>query len=351
MEAMASSRIDRRCPANAGRARLAALLGRLFGALVTVSAASFALVTGASAQEFPTRQIVIVVPFPAGGSTDALARILAEPMRVALGQPVLVQNVPGAGATIGIGRVVQAAPDGYTLSLGNWTSHVGGSGVYPVPWHVVNDLEPISLLSTSTLMIVGRSGLPVNDGKQFIAWLKANPDQATAAIVGQGSGAHVCSIYLAQKTGTRFRYIPYRGGAPVMADLLANQVDFFCAEASQTLPHLRSGKMKPLIVMSKKRWSPMPDVPTMEELGASDTHIAFWHGLWAPKGTPKQVVAKLTDAVVKAFADPMVIKRLGELGHDLPTREQMTPAALAAHHKSEIDKWWPVIKEANIKAE
>jgi tripartite-type tricarboxylate transporter receptor subunit TctC len=305
----------------------------------------------AAAQEFPTRQIVVVVPFPAGGSTDALARILAEPMRVALGQPVIVQNVAGAGATIGIGRVVQAAPDGYTLSLGNWTSHVGGSGVYPVPWHVVNDLEPISLLSTSTLMIVGRSGLPVKDGKEFIAWLKANPDTGTAAIVGQGSGAHVCSIYLSQKTGTRFRYIPYRGGAPVMADLLANQVDFFCAEASQTLPHLRSGKMKPLIVMSKTRWKPMPDVPTMEELGASDTHISFWHGLWAPKGTPKNVVAKLNDAVVKAFADPNAIKRLEELGHVFPTREQMTPGALRAHHKSEIDKWWPLIKEANIKAE
>jgi tripartite-type tricarboxylate transporter receptor subunit TctC len=348
---MKSHTFRRIFPACSVRAALASVSSRLCGGLVLLGIASFALVPGARAQDFPARQIVIVVPFPAGGSTDALARILAEPMRAALGQPVIVQNVAGAGATIGIGRVVQAAPDGYTLSLGNWTSHVGGSGVYPVPWHVVNDLEPISMLSTSTLMIVGRSGLPADDGKQFIAWLKANPDQGTSAIVGQGSGAHVCSIYFGQKTGTRFRFVPYRGGAPVMADLLANQVDFFCAEASQTLPHLRSGKMKPLIVMSRKRWSPMPDVPTMEELGASDTHISFWHGLWAPKGTPKNVVAKVNEAVVKAFADPMVIKRLTELGHDFPTREQMTPGALAAHHKAEIDKWWPLIKEANIKVE
>jgi tripartite-type tricarboxylate transporter receptor subunit TctC len=349
MQSLTSAAPARPSGASRGRKRIFAAAVR--GTFVGLSTFFVACVPGARAQDYPTRQIVVVVPFPAGGSTDALARILAEPMRVALGQPVIVQNVAGAGATIGIGRVVQAAPDGYTLSLGNWTSHVGGSGVYPVPWHVVNDLQPISMLSTSTLMIVGRSGLPANDGKQFIAWLKANPDTATAAIVGQGSGAHVCGIYLGQKTGTRFRFIPYRGGAPVMADLLANQVDFFCAEASQTLPHLQSGKMKPLIVMSKTRWKPMPDVPTMEELGASDTYISFWHGLWAPKGTPKAVVAKLNEAVVKAFADPTLIKRLTELGHEFPTREQMTPAALAAFHKAEIDKWWPLIKEANIKAE
>jgi tripartite-type tricarboxylate transporter receptor subunit TctC len=351
MGSFTSGRIEPRALHVAFRERISVFASGLRQALVGASAVFFTFVPCAGAQDFPARQIVIVVPFPAGGSTDALARILAEPMRAALGQPVLVQNVPGAGATIGITRVVQATPDGYTLSLGNWTSHVGGSGVYPVPWHVVNDLQPISMLSTSTLLIVGRSGLPANDGKQFIAWLKANPDMATAAIVGQGSGAHVCSIYLAQKTGTRFRYIPYRGGAPVMADLLANQVDFFCAEASQTLPHLQAGKMKPLIVMSKTRWRPMPDIPTMEELGASDTHIAFWHGLWAPKGTPKAVIAKLNEAVVKAFADPTLIKRLTELGHDFPTREQLTPAALATFHKAEIDKWWPLIKEANIKAE
>ncbi len=313
--------------------------------------AGLALIAAAAAQDYPTRQIVVIVPFPAGGSTDALARILSEPMRVALGQPVVVQNVPGAGSTIGVGRAIQSAPDGYTLIVGNWTSHVGAGAVYPVTWNVLTDLEPVAILSTTTLIIVGRTGFPVNDGKELIAWLKANPDQATAATVGAGSGAHVCGIYFEQKTGTRFRYVPYKGGAPVMMDLLANQVDLFCGEASQMLPHFKAGKIKPLVVMSKSRWRPLPDVPTMQDVGASDTYIAFWQGMWAPKGTPRQVIAKVNDAVVKAFADPVVIKRLTELGQDLPSREVMTPQALAAFHKSEIDKWWPLIKGANIKVE
>ena len=320
-----------------------------------VSLAWFAaalLAAGAAvAQDYPNRQIVIIVPFPAGGSTDALARIIAEPMRVALGQPVIVQNVPGAGSTIGVGRAIQSAPDGYTLNIGNWTSHVGANAVYRVPWNVLNDLEPVSLLSTTTLVIVSRTGLPPNDAKELIGWLKANPDNATMATVGAGSGAHICSIYFGQKTGTSFRYVPYRGGAPVMADLLANQVDLFCGEASQMLPHFRSGRIKPLVVMSKTRWRPLPESPTMEEVGASDTYIAFWQGLWAPKGTPKQVIARLNEAVVKAFADPTVIKRLTDLGQDLQAREQLTPEALATFHKSEIDKWWPLIKAANIKVE
>jgi tripartite-type tricarboxylate transporter receptor subunit TctC len=220
-----------------------------------------------------------------------------------------------------------------------------------VNWHPVTDLDPVAILSTTTLIIVGRTGLPVSNGKELIAWLKANPDQATAAHVGAGSGAHICGIYFEQKTGTQLRYVPYRGGAPAMADLMANQVDLFCGEASQMLGHFRGGKIKPLVVMSKSRWRPLPEVPTMEEIGASDTHIAFWQGMWAPKGTPRAIIAKLSDAVAKAFADPAVIKRLSELGQELPTREQMTPQALAAYHKSEIDKWWPLIKGANIKVE
>lgn len=313
--------------------------------------AGAALAGAAAAQDYPTRQIILIVPFPAGGSTDLQARLIAEPMRRSLGQPVVVQNLPGAGSTIGVGRAVQSPPDGHTLIVGNWTSHVGAGAVYPVKWNPLTDLEPVSILATTTLIIVGRTGLPVNDGKELIAWLKANPDTATAATVGAGSGAHICGIYFEQRTGTRVRYVPYKGGAPAMADLLANQVDIFCGEASQMLGHFQAKKIKPLVVMSKTRWRPLPEVRTMEEIGASDTYINFWQGLWAPKGTPQHVIAKISDAVVKAFADPTVVKRLGELGQDIPSRDQMGPQALAAYHKSEIDKWWPLIKGANLKAE
>ena len=324
---------------------------KIFSRVNICIGAALALIGAAVAQDYPTRQIIVIVPFPAGGSTDIQARILAEPMRQVLGQPVVVQNVPGAGSTIGTGRAVQSPPDGYTLIVGNWTSHVGAGAVYPVKWHPLTDLEPVSLLATTTLIIAGRTGLPANDGRELIKWLKSNPDGATAAHVGAGSGAHICGIYFEQKTGTRLRYVPYKGGAPAMADLMANQVDLFCGEASQMLGHFRGGKIKPLVVMSKSRWRPLPEVPTMEETGASDTYIAFWQGMWAPKGTPRQVIAKLSDAVARAFADPAVVKRLSELGQDLPAREQMTPQALAAYHKSEIEKWWPLIKGANIKVE
>jgi tripartite-type tricarboxylate transporter receptor subunit TctC len=318
-----------------------------------IAAISFGLaLTGAAlAQDYPTRQIVIIVPFPAGGSTDIQARLLSESMRQALGQSVVVQNVPGAGSTIGTGKAIQSPPDGYTLIVGNWTSHVGAGAVYPVKWHPVTDLEPIAMLATTTLIIPGRPGLPVAGGKELVPWLKSNQDTATSGIVGFGSGAHICSIYFEQKTGTRTRYVPYTGGAPVMAALMGNQVDLFCGEASQMLAHFTAGRIKPLVVMSRSRWRPLPEIPTAEEIGASDTHIAFWQGMWAPKGTPRPIITKLADAVAKSFADPVVIRRLNELGQDLPTREQMTPEALAAYHKSEIDKWWPLIKGANIKVE
>jgi tripartite-type tricarboxylate transporter receptor subunit TctC len=198
-------------------------------------------------------------------------------------------------------------------------------------------------------MIVGKTALPANNAKELIAWLKANPDKASAAIIGPGSGAHICGLYFQEKTGTRFQFVPYRGGAPAMQDLVAGQIDLMCAEASQTLSHVRGGKMKAFAVMSPKRYAPLPDVPTMEEVGVSGMQISFWHGLWAPKGTPKDAVAKLNSAVAAAFNDPTVRKRITDLGQTIPSREQLTPAALGAYHKSEIDKWWPLIKSANIK--
>jgi tripartite-type tricarboxylate transporter receptor subunit TctC len=319
--------------------------------LAVALAASLGWAAGAHGQAYPSRPVTIIVPFPAGGPNDTLARIMAERMRTSLGQTVIVENVTGAGASIGVARAAQAAPDGYTLSIGNWTSHVGAGAMYPVAHDALLEFQPISLLSATPLMIVGKNALPPKDARELIAWLKANPGKASAATVGAGSGAHVCLLYFEQKTGTSFQLVPYRGGAPVMQDLIAGQIDLFCAEASQTLSFLRSGTIKAFAVMSKARWPSAPDVPTMDEVGAPGMYISFWNGLWAPKGTPKEVIARLDAAVVETLADPAVRQRLTELGHVIATAEEQTPEGLGAFHKAEIEKWWPIIKAANIKPE
>jgi tripartite-type tricarboxylate transporter receptor subunit TctC len=303
-------------------------------------------VAAAAAQSYPSRPVTVIVPFPAGGPTDTLARIFAEAAKGPLGQTVIVENVAGAGASIGIGRAVAAQPDGYTLSVGNWTSHVGAGAIYPVSWHILNDLAPVAKFPVSTLMIVGRTGLPANNIKELIAWMKANPGKATIANVGNGSGAHVCSVYFNEKVGVSGTFVPYKGGAPIMQDLIGNQIDMFCSEASQTLAHVRGGKMKAFVTLSEQRWAPLPDVPTMAETVSADIVLPFWHGLWAPKNTPKDVIAKLNGAVRAAFADPAVRSRIAALGMTIPTEAESTPEALARYHKAEVDKWWPIIKAA-----
>jgi tripartite-type tricarboxylate transporter receptor subunit TctC len=305
--------------------------------------------TGVRAETYPSKPITLIVPFPAGGPTDTIARIMSEHMSKTLGQSMLVETVTGAGATIGLGRVISAPPDGYTLSIGNWTSHVGSPAIYPVPWNPVNDLDPIARLPVSSLMIVGKQSLPANNAKELIAWLKAKPEPATAASVGAGSGAHVCGLYFAQQTGTKLQFVFYRGGAPAMQDMLAGTIDTMCAEASQTLAHVTAHKMKAFAVMGRMRYAGLPDVPTMEEMGISGMDISFWHGLWAPKGTPKDIVEKLNAAAVKALDDPAVQQRVAALGMSLPAKAQLTPKALHDFHKAEVDKWWPIIKSYDIK--
>jgi len=315
-----------------------------------VAAIALALgLASAQAQTFPSKPINLIVPFPAGGPTDTIARIVSDHMKDTLGQSILVETVTGAGATIGIGRVVNAAPDGYTLSIGNWTSHVGAPAIYPVSWNPVNDLEAIVRLPMSSLMIVGKESLPANNAKALIAWLKAKPEPATAASVGAGSVAHVCGLYFAQQTGTKLQFVFYRGGAPAMQDMLAGTIDTMCAEASQTLAHVTAHKMKAFAVMGRTRYAGLPDVPTMEEIGISGMDISFWHGLWAPKGTPKDVIEKLNAAAVKALGDPDVQKRVAALGMSIPDKAQLTPQALHDFHKAEVDKWWPIIKSYDIK--
>jgi len=319
--------------------------------LLAAALAAGLQVGSAAADDYPSRPITMIVPFPAGGPTDTLGRLLAERMRAPLGQPVIIENITGAGATIGAIRGAQSPPDGYTLSLGNWTSHVGSGAMYRLPFDLNADLEPVALLTVAPMMIVGKTALPAKDGKELIAWLKANPGKATMATIGAGSAAHVCSVYFQDKIGTSVQFVPYRGGAPVMQDLIAGQIDLFCAEASQTLSYLRAGQIKAFTVLSPKPWPAAPEVQTISQAGVPDLDIAFWHGLWLPKGTPKDVIAKVNAAVVESLADPAVRKRLDDLGVVIAPREQQTPEALAAYHKAETSKWWAFMKAANIKPE
>jgi tripartite-type tricarboxylate transporter receptor subunit TctC len=314
-------------------------------------AAVLATIGSAAAQTYPSRPINLVVPFPAGGPTDTLARIMAERMRTALGQTMVVETVTGAGGTIGTARVAHAAPDGYTIGIGNWTSHIGSVAIYPSQFDVFKDLEPITLLTFAPLWIVGKNALPPKTATELVAWLKSNANPTPFATVGAGSAAHLCGIYFEQKTGVHFQYVPYRGAAPIMQDLIGGQIDLSCLEASATLPNVQGGKFKAFAVMSEERWPKSPDTPTMTESGAPGLSVAFWHGLWAPKATPKDIIAKLDDAARATLADPAVQQKLALLGQIIATPEQQTPAGLAAFHKAEADKWWPIIKAAGIKAE
>jgi tripartite-type tricarboxylate transporter receptor subunit TctC len=317
--------------------------------LVAVMLSTLAGIGSAAAQSYPSRPITMIVPFAAGGITDIVARLVSERMKTSLGQPVIAENVAGAGGTIGVTRLFRSAPDGYTLSIGQWTSHVGAGAMYSLPFDYLKDFEPVSMLSIGPLWIIARKDLPAKDLRELIAWLKANPGKASAATIGPGSGAHMCLVYFQNMTGTSFQFVPYRGAAPAMQDLLAGQIDLFCPEAGQTLSQYRAGSIKAYAVLTEKRWFAAPDVPMIDEAGVPGLHMPFWHGLWAPKGTPKDVIATLNGAVVDALADPAVRQRLTDLGHEIAPREQQSPTALAAYHKAEIEKWWPIIKAANIK--
>ena len=322
-------------------------LRRLLPALAIMAAA----IGSATAEDFPTRPVVIVVPAPAGGPGDVATRLLAEPMRAALGQSVIIENIAGANGTIGTARAARAAPDGYTILLGNWNSHMAASAFYPVQYDVMKDFEPLSLITFSRLWLVGRADFPAKDAAELIAWLKAHPNRATAASVGVGSAAHVCGIHFQNMTGTRFQFVFYRGGGPAYQDLAGGHVDLMCAEASATLPLVRDGKIRPFGVMAKTRWFGAPDVPTMQEVSVAGLHIPWWQGLWVPKDTPPEIVKRLNGVVVKALDDPMVSRRLADLGIEIPSGELRTPEGVRAFLKSEIDTWWPVIKAANIRAE
>ena len=305
----------------------------------------------ASAESSPTRPVTIVAPFPAGGPSDALARILSEPLRAALGQPEVIENVVGAGGNIGISRVARASPDGYTLVIGQWSTHVVNPVTYSLSYDVVNDFEPIALLANTPQLIIARKDFPASDVHELIAWLKANPDKAMAGTVGAAGGAQIAAIYFQQATRTRFGFVPYRGGAQVMNDLIAGQVDFMFDQAANAIAQVRAGTIKAYAVMSGGRWRGAPDIPTIDQSGVPGLHVSYWHGLWAPKGTPQHIIAKLNTAVVSVLADPKVQRGYATQGQDMWPRELQTPQALAAWHRAEVEKWSPIIAAAHLKAE
>src|SRR4051794_8990682 len=286
-------------------------------------------IAAAPAQVYPSRPITMVVPFAAGGPVDTVARILSEPMRATLGQSIIVENVTGAAGSIGVGRVARAAPDGYTLSIGHWSTHVVNGAVYPLPYDLLRDFEPISLISTNSYLIVAKNAVPAKDLKELIDWLKANPDKATEGTAGAGSPQHVSGVFFQKATGTRFQFVPYRGAAPAMADLLAGHIDMIIDDPTSSLPQVRAGKIRAFAVTAKSRLAAAPDIPTVDEAGLPGFYFSRWHALWAPRGTPKDVIAKLDAAVIAALADPAVRARLADLGQDIFPREQQTPEALA----------------------
>jgi tripartite-type tricarboxylate transporter receptor subunit TctC len=305
----------------------------------------------AAAQNYPTRAMTMIVPFPAGGATDTLARFLAEKMRAVLGQPVIIENVAGAAGSLGVGRAVRSAADGYTLSIGTSTTHMLTGGLYALQFDLLKDLEPVIQIGSEPLLIVGRKGLPADDLKGLIAYLKANPDKASVGIAGVGATGHLTGISFQKETGTRFQFVPYRGNAPAMQDLLAEQIDFMIEPSSNFKSLVGAGSVKPYAITGRTRLPSSPDIPTVDEAGLPGFFASLWYGLWVPKDTPKDIVAKLNATMVQVLADPSVQERFDELGIQITPLAQQSPEALRGFQKAEAERWWPIIKASNIKSE
>jgi len=316
-------------------------------------ALAFALeaVSPSAAQEFPSHPIKLVVPVPPGGAFDVTARIVTERMRPSLGQPIIIENVGGAAGNIATARVARAAPDGYTLGLGLWGTHVINPAVYDLGYDVVKDFEPVALLATAPQVIVSGNAVPAQDLRALVAWLKAEQGRATAATVGAGGPPHVAGVFLEQLTQTHVRFIPYRGGALAAQDLLVGQVDLSILQPAVVLPLVRAGKLRAYAVTAGARLAVAPEIPTVDEAGVPGLYVSAWSALFAPRGTPREIIARLNVAATDALRDAQLKQRFTEMGQEVPPRERQTPEALAALQAAEIAKWWPIIKEAGIKAE
>jgi len=318
---------------------------------VCALASTFAAISISSAQPWPSRPITIVVPYSAGGPTDTLARLMSDPMRKALGQTVVVENVTGAGGSIATGRVVRAAPDGYTIGIGHWGSHVTNGAYYNLPFDLLTDLQPIAMIATNPQLVVSKPSVPAKNLKELIAWMKANNDKIMFGTGGVGASSHIAGVYFLNRIGVKMDFVPYRGGAPAMQALLAGEFDLYMTQISGAVAHIRAGKLRAYLVTAKTRQAIAPEIPTTDEAGLPGLYTAIWHGIWAPTGMPREIIMKLNAAVVESLTDDTLRKRFADLGQEIPPREEQTPQALAAHHKAEIEKWWPIMRAAGIKAE
>ena len=322
---------------------------RKFELVVTAALAAFAFASPAPAQTYPSKPVNMIVPFAAGGATDTLARFLGEKMRERLNQPIIIENVTGAGGSIGVGRAVRANADGYTLQIGTSTTNMLLGGLYPLQFDLINDLDPILIIASEPLMIVGKKAMPAQNLLELIGWLKANPDKASIGIPAVGGTGHLAGLSFLTVTGTKAQFIPYRGNGPALQDLVSGQIDMQIEPASNFYAQLKAGNIKAYAMTSPERIGAAPDVPTTAQAGLPAFRASLWYGLWVPKGTPKEVVAKLNATMLDVLNDAAVKKRFAELGLDPPARAQQTPDALRTLQKTEADRWWPVIKAANIK--
>src|ERR1700681_342121 len=313
--------------------------------------AMLAFGSAAFAENFPSHPITIVVPFSAGGQSDAMARILAERMKITLGEAVLIENVTGAGGSLGVGRTVRSPPDGYTVGFGHLGTHVANGAIYKLGYDLVTDLEPVVLLPSNPMIIVSKNAVPAKSLQELLAWLKARPTPVTAGTAGAGSGSHIAGLYFESVSGIKLQYVPYRGTAPAMNDLVAGQIDLIVDQTSNSINQVRAGTIRAYAVTDAKRVESAPDIPTTDEAGLPGFHMNLWSGLWVPKDTPKEIIAKLNAAAVDALNDPGVRTKMENLGLQMPPRDQLAPEALGARQKAEIAKWWPMIKAADVKVE
>jgi tripartite-type tricarboxylate transporter receptor subunit TctC len=327
------------------------MIGKSVVAIALSLAPILAAMTSANADDYPSHPIVMIVPLAPGGSTDVLARITAQGMSKQLGQPVVVENTGGAGGTIGVTKAERSQPDGYTIVFGQWGTNMANGAIYSLDFDLVKDFEPIALVATQPFMIDSRKGLPANNLKELIAWLKENGDKTTEGNSGVGSPSHIAGILLQQTLGLKWQMVPYRSAGLSMQDLVAGNVDIALDAPAVVLPQFQAGTVKSYAVAAPRRVAVMPDIPTTDEAGLPGFYFSFWHAIWAPKGTPKDMIAKLNKAAIAGLADPEIHKRMIDLAQEIYPPEQQTPAALKTFQEAEIAKWWPIIKAAGVKAE